>query len=69
MKTLRGRYIRPAPIELMGETALLRRNTHTGGWFAQFDNLEKFSRNKHDWAIGWHTFSADSFTLLEENEK
>lgn len=59
-----GTYIRPAPKELVGETALLRRKGDD--YLAQFDNLEKFSRHETDWAFGWHQFRRDSFTDIEE---
>ncbi len=61
---LRGRYIRPSPVELLGETALLQ-PSEAGGWIAQFDDLEKFSRHETDWAFGWHSFTTDSFSLME----
>lgn len=63
---VKGRYTRTLPVELTGETALLRPDPITGGWYAQFDNLKKFGRNAHDYAFGWHSFHEDSFELLEE---
>ncbi len=60
-----GTYVRPSPRELVGETALLREEG--GRYLAQFDNLEAFGRHETDWALGWHEFSRDSFTVEEES--
>ena len=66
MSRLTGTYIRPAPTELVGETALLRE--HDGKFLAQFDNLAAFSRHETDWAYGWHEFSQDSFDVHDDQE-
>ena len=58
---IHGTYIRPAPKELYGETAMLREKD--GYYLAQFDNLKAFSRHEYDWAFGWHSFSLDSFDI------
>ena len=66
---LTGTYIRPAPKELVGERALLRRiDDKSLVILAQFNDLEKFSRHEHDWAFGWHEFLADSFEIEEDTE-
>ena len=63
---MRGTYVRPSPRELVGETALLRRKGPI--YYAQFDNLEAFSRKEYDWAFGWHQFTLDSFEIIEEDD-
>ena len=63
---LTGKYVRPAPKELVGERALLRRKGDSLV-MAQFNDLEKFSRHEYDWALGWHQFTLDSFEI-EEND-
>ncbi len=61
---LTGTYIRPAPKELVGERALLRRiDDNSLVILAQFNDLEKFSRHEYDWALGWHEFRADSVEI------
>lgn len=65
---LTGTYIRPAPEELTGETALLQRKGDRLV-VAQFNNLEKFSRHESDWALGWHQFLADSFEIEEDDDE
>ena len=62
-----GKYIRPEPKELVGETALLRRRGNI--YLAQFNNLEAFSRTEYDWAFGWHKFSLDSFEIEEDDNE
>ena len=65
-----GKYVRPSPKELVGETALLMwRSRCRTVVLAQFNSLEKFSRVEHDWAFGWHPFPADSFEITERDHE
>ena len=61
---LHGTYIGPTE-ELKGETAIIqiREGYRPGICFAQFDNLEKFSRHEYDYALGWHIYNLTEFEL------
>ena len=63
---IKGTYVRPAPQELVGETASLRRRGDD--YLARFDNLKKFSRHEFDWAFSWRTFSKGSFEIIGDAE-
>jgi len=57
-----GVFRKSEPLELAGETALLR--LQGDKYLAQFDNLEKFSRHGEDYAYGWHEFDRKSFKII-----